>query len=91
MFLVRQQDVRRVVLIERPIGCRQEEGAACGVVVAEVIKVAGHLEVRLVRDRPLAADFEPAVASDQPIEPILENPVGLFLVAPEPEGQVADL
>ena len=73
-FLHGQQSAGQVVLIEatgrRPAIWLMQERR---VVVAEVVKVAGDLKVRLVRDRPLAADVEPAVAGDQPIEPILET------------------
>ena len=62
-----------MVLVEGPSARRQELGAEGRVVVAEVVEVAGDLEVRLVGDRPLPADVEPAVAGDQAVEPFLST------------------
>ena len=87
-LLVRQQNLRQVILIERTIGGWQHAGAAGCVVVAEVVEVACDLEVRLMGDGPFAAHVEPAVARDQPIEPLVEHLVGNLAIAPEPYARL---
>src|SRR3954451_18453024 len=64
LLLERQHQVGEVVLVERPLLGLELLDAQAGVVVPEVVEVAGDLEWGLVRHRALAAVGQPAVADD---------------------------
>jgi hypothetical protein len=54
-------------------------------------EVTGNLRERLVRDRLLAANVEPAIAGDQTIEPFRKDAIGNPGITPEPQCQVTRL
>src|SRR5690606_33439401 len=76
---------------ERPLILGEFVDTPGSIVVAKVVEVSGDLKPGFVRDRAFASDIEPAVADDQPIEPVGEDLIGDGVIAPQPQREVARL